>query len=140
MIFKREPNLNAVNKTSKWKQTVIAYMAVWTGCVLWFWLGMNGGGWIMAYTILSFGVILPVVTLAVSFLLEWKQDLGHLRWAAIGFFGVMYIAAMGVTFVLSTALGVTKIAPPPLYVLLIGLCPSAIGIALGWLVRNKKRR
>ena len=37
-----------------WKKSILIYMTVWTTCVLWFWFGMDGGEWIMAYTILSF--------------------------------------------------------------------------------------
>lgn len=123
---------------SKWKQSILAYAAVWTACVLWFWLGMGGGGWIMAYTILSFGVILPVTTLVTAFRLEWKQDLGCWRWCAMGFFGVMYAAALWATFVLSTYLRVANISAPSPGAFLIGLCPGALGIALGWMVRSGK--
>lgn len=92
----------------------------------------------MAYTILSFGVILPITTLVIAFRLEWKQDLGIWRWTAMGFFSIMYIAALWATFVLSTFLGVANIALLSLYTLLVGFCPSAIGIALGWLVWSKR--
>jgi len=128
----------ATGKKSNWKRNILAYTAVWAACVLWFWLGMGGGGWIMAYTILSFGVILPITTLVIAFRLEWKQNLGYWRWGAMGFFGLMYVAALWATFVLSTYLRVANISTPPLYTFLIGLCPSAIGIALGWMVRSRK--
>lgn len=49
-----------------WKKSILIYMTVWTICVLWFWFGMDGGEWIMAYTILSFGVYLPVTTLIIA--------------------------------------------------------------------------
>lgn len=121
-----------------WKIDAGIYLAVWTACVLWFWLGMGGGGWIMAYTILTFGTILPVATLVTSFRLERKQDLGLWRWAVIGGFGMMYMGALWATFTLSTVLGIANIAPPsPLYTI-AGLIPSAAGIALGWLVRRGK--
>jgi len=125
-------------KGSKWKQSILICIAVWAACVLWFWLGMGGGGWIMAYTILSFGVILPITTLVIAFRLEWKQDLSYWRWGAMGFFSLMYAAALWATFVLSTYLRVAKISTPPLYTFLIGLCPGAIGIALGRMVRSRK--
>lgn len=128
----------ALGKGPKWKQSILAYIAVWTACVLWFWLGMGGGGWIMAYTILSFGVILPIATLVTAFRLEWKQALGSWRWCVMGFFGIMYLAALWATFALSTYLGATNISAPPLYTFLIGLCPGAVGIALGWAVRSGK--
>lgn len=134
----REQNLDIVNKGYKWKQSIIVYMSVWVVCILWFWLGLTGGGWIMAYTILSFGVLLPVMTLVSAFLLEWRQNLGYWRWAAMGFFSIMYTAALWATFVLSTSLGVANIVTPPLYAFLAGLCPSAVGITLGWLVRSRK--
>lgn len=137
-IFKRKNSEAATGKLPNWKLSILIYMAVWIACVLWFWLGMGGGGWIMAYTILSFGVLLPITTLVIAFHLEWQQDLGIWRWAAMGFFSIMYVAAMWATFVLSTFFGVANIATPSLYVLLIGFCPSAIGITLGWLVRSKR--
>ncbi|MBD5085096.1 MAG: hypothetical protein HDT33_08625 [Clostridiales bacterium] len=118
--------------------SMIIYMAVWAACVLWFWLGKSGGGWIMAYSILSFGVILPITTLVIAFRLEWKQDLGYWRWAAIGFFGIMYMAALWATIVLGTFLGAANISTPSLLMSLAGLCPSAIGIAIGWFVRSRK--
>ena len=118
--------------------SMIIYMAVLAACILWFWLGMSGGGRIMVYTILSFFVILPTTTLATAFRLEWKQDLEPVFTASMGFFSIMDAAAMWVTFVLPTSIGVANIAPPSPYILLVGVCLSAIGITLGWLVRNKK--
>lgn len=137
-IFQRRTAEATTDKIPGWKLSILIYMAVWTTCVLWFWLGMGGGGWIMAYTILSFGVLLPITTLVTAFSLEWKQDLGIWRWAAMGFFSIMYAAALWATFVLSTFLRVANIAPPSLYILLVGFCPSAIGTTLGWLVRSKR--
>lgn len=137
-MFKRKNTEIVTGKISDWKLSIWIYMAVWIICVLWFWLGMSGGGWIMAYTILSFFVILPITTLVIAFRLEWKQNLGIWRWVSMGFFSIMYAAAMWATFVLSTFIGAANIAPPSLYILLVGLCLSAIGIALGWLVRSRK--
>lgn len=137
-IFKRKNTEATTGKIPDWKLSIIIYMAVWAACVLWFWLGMSGGGWIMAYTILSFFVILPVMTLVTAFLLEWKQNLGYWRWIAMVFFSIMYVAALCATFVLSTFIGAANIASPSLYTLLVGLCLSAIGITLGWLVRTRK--
>lgn len=137
-IFQRNNAEIKTGKTPEWKLSLLIYIAVWITCVLWFWLGRSGGEWIMAYTILSFWVILPITTLVTAFRLEWKQNLGIWRWAAMGFFSIMYTAAFWATFVLSTFLRIANIAPPSLLTVLVGFCPSAIGIALGWLVRSKK--
>ena len=42
------------------------------------------------------------------------------------------------TFALATFLGVANIASPFFPMLLVGLCSSAIGMLLGWLVRSQK--
>ncbi len=123
---------------SEWKRSILLYMVVWTACVLCFWFSMDGGEWIMAYTILSFGVCLPITTLIIAFRLEWKQDLGIWRWAAMGFLSIMYVAAVWATFALSTFLGAANIASPFFSTLLVGFCSSAIGMSLGWLVRSQK--
>lgn len=36
------------NVSGKAVSSIIIYIAVWISCVLWFWLGMSGGGWVMA--------------------------------------------------------------------------------------------
>lgn len=123
-------------RISKQKACAMAYLSVWAVCVLWFWLGRGGGGWIMAYTILAFGFLLPVSALTASFLLEREQNLGLWRWAVMGLSGLLYMAALWATFSLSTLLSLTKLAAPSPYYFLGGLCPSAIGIALGWAARK----
>lgn len=125
-------------KPPGWKFSVTIYAAVWAACILWFWLGRSGGGWIMAYTILAFGVMLPVITLVAAFLLEWGQNLRIWRWAAMAAFGVMYLAALWATFALATFLGAANIGAPSPYAFLAGFCPAAVGIAAGWMVRVKK--
>lgn len=126
------------NVSGKTVPSIIIYIAVWISCVLWFWLGMSGGGWVMSYALLSFGVILPVTTLVASFRIEQKQNLGHWRWVAMGFFSLMYVAALWATFALSSFLQAVNITFPSPLTFIIGLCSSAIGIGFGWLVRNKK--
>lgn len=123
-IFRRKNTEAITGKMPDWKLSILIYMAVWTACVLWFWLGMGGGGWIMAYTILSFGVLIPITTLVIAFRLEWKQDLGIWRWAAMGLFSIMYVAALCATFVLSTFIGVANLAPPSMYACGIRSCTN----------------
>ncbi len=136
---KNEVNvLKTSDKKSDWKRDALIYMTVWAACVLWFRLGIGGGGWIMAYTILSFGVILPVTTSATAFRLERKLDRGYPSLIVLGFLSVMYAAALLLTFVLSTYLGETKISVPSPYVFLIGLCSAVIGIVFGRAVRTEK--
>ena len=42
--------MNAMMKKRPGLLPAAVYLAVWLFCVGWFWLGRDGGGWIMAYT------------------------------------------------------------------------------------------
>ena len=113
------------------------YSAVWLFCVGWFWLGRGGGGWIMAYTILAHGVLIPLAALVSAFMLAWARPLGFWFWGALALYGVMNVGAIAATFTLSTAIGVTKMAPIDAVVILLELVPGAVGLGLGRLFRVK---
>ena len=113
------------------------YSVVWLFCVGWFWLGRGGGGWIMAYTILAHGVLVPLAALVSAFLLAWERPLRGWFWGALVLYGALNIGAIAATFTLSTAIGVTKMAPPDALVCLLELVPGAVGLGLGRLFRVK---
>ena len=116
---------------------VAVYSAVWLFCVGWFWLGRGGGGWIMAYTILAHMVLMPLAALVSAFLLARERPLDGWFWGALVLYGALNIGAIAATFTLSTAIGVTKIAPIDALVCLMELVPGAVGLGLGWLFRVK---
>ena len=113
------------------------YLAVWLFCVGWFWLGRGGGGWIMAYTILAHMVLMPLAALVSGFLLARERPLGGWFWGALVLYGVMNVGAIAATFTLSTAIGVTKMAPIDALVCLLERVPGAVGLGLGRLFRVK---
>ena len=114
---------------------MVLYLGTWLFCVAWFWLGMDGGGWIMAYTILVYWVILPVVSLVSGFLLARREVLGRRIWVPLLAMGAMNIATPYVTFVLGTVLKAVNIAWPGPEMLLF-LLPGAVGLGLGTLFRR----
>ena len=99
------------NKNSR-RLPIVLYLATWLFCVAWFWLGMDGGGWIMAYTILTYWVILPVISLVSGFLMARREALGSRIWVPVLVLGAMNITTPYVTFVLGTLLKVVNIAWP----------------------------
>ena len=111
------------------------YLAVWLFCVGWFWLGRDGGGWIMAYTILAHMALMPLAALVSAFLLARERPLGGWFWGALVLYGVLNVGAIAATFMLSTGLGVTRLASPDVVVFLLELVPGAVGLGLGWLFR-----
>ena len=123
-----------LKKRSGWLPVTI-YMAVWLFCVGWFWLGMDGGGWIMAYTILAFMVLMPLAALVSAFLLAWKRPLGGWFWGALVLYGTLNFAAIVATFMLSTGLGITRLASSDILIFLLDMIPGAVGLCLGWLFR-----
>ena len=123
-----------LNKRFVWLPATI-YMVVWLFCVGWFWLGMDGGGWIMAYTILAFMVLMPLAALVSAFLLAWKRPLGGWFLGALVLYGTLNFAAIAATFMLSTGLGITRLASPDILIFLLDMVPGAVGLCLGWLFR-----
>ena len=129
--------MNEIMKKRPGLLPAAVYLAVWLFCVGWFWLGRGGGGWIMAYTILAHGVLVPLAALVSAFLLARERPLGGWFWGALVLYGVLNFGAIAATFMLSTAIGVTKMAPPDAMVILLELVPGAVGLGLGWLFRVK---
>lgn len=112
------------------------YLPVWVFCAAWYWLGMSGGGWIMAYGILTLVVLLPLTTLASSALVGWRQDFGFWRWGAVALFPALYELHILVTTSLSTALGFTKIAPLGAAVILYPAVAAVLGLLIGMGIRT----
>ena len=124
-------------KASPFRLPLILYAAVWVLCVAWFWLGMDGGGWIMAYTILTHWVMLPLVSLAAGFLVARRTEVqtreqraGLLAGTAV-LLGLANLGAVAVTFVLGTALHSVNIAPLEWEECLIFFFPGAVGLGAG---------
>ena len=130
--------------TRQFVLTAAVYGVIWLACVLWFWVslatGNTGGGWIMAYTLACFYIALPLATFAASFSLGLTAALGWRRILAPLAFALLYVCAMLLTFSLSTALGLARIAGADFIAFLFGLAPGVVGCTLGALISAKKER
>lgn len=130
--------------TRQFVLTAAVYGVIWLACVLWFWVslatGNTGGGWIMAYTLACFYIALPLAAFAASFSLGLTAALGWRRILAPLAFALLYVCAMLLTFSLSTALGLARIAGADFVAFLFGLAPGVLGCALGALVAARKDR
>ena len=129
--------MNEIMKKRPGLLPAAVYLTVWLFCVGWFWLSRGGGGWIMAYTILAHMVLMPLAALASGFLLARERPLGGWFWGALVLYGALNVGAIAATFTLSTAIGVTKMAPLDALVVLLELVPGAAGLVLGRLFRVK---
>lgn len=116
---------------------VAIYLLLWLACVLWFWLGMPfSGGGMFAYTLLVYYLALPSAAAITCALAGWRVELGGARWLAPFVGALLYVAALLLTFSLSSALGIANIAPVDLAAFLMGLAPGMVGFVCGWLLRR----
>ena len=127
--------MNEIMKKRPGLLPAAVYLTVWLFCVGWFWLSRGGGGWIMAYTILAHMVLMPLAAPVSGFLLARERPLGGWFWGALVLYGALNVGAIASTFMLSTGLGITRLASPDAMVYLLELVPGAVGLGLGWLFR-----
>lgn len=115
----------------------VVYLLLWLACILWFWLGvpMSGGG-IFAYTLIAYYLTLPGAAAIVCFLAGWRVELRRVRLLAPLTCALLYVAALLLTFSLSTLLGIANIAPVDFAAFLMGLAPGVIGYVCGWALRR----
>lgn len=115
----------------------VVYLLIWLACILWFWMSIPfSGGGIFAYTFVVYYLTLPGAVAIVCALIGWRSELGRVRWFSPLVGALLYIAALLLTFSLSTALDIANIAPVDLAAFLAGLAPGAIGFVCGWLLRR----
>ena len=127
--------MNEIMKKRPGLLPAAVYSVVWLFCVGWFWIGKDGGGWIMAYTILAHMALMPLAALISGFLLARERPLGNWFWGAMVLYGALNAGAIAATFMLSTGLGITRLASPDAMAYLFELIPGAVGLGLGWLFR-----
>lgn len=111
------------------------YGAVWLACLALYWgsiaTGGLGGGAIMGYTLLVLYVVLPVVGAVASFLVGRARGLGGWRLLSPLASAALYLVFTGVTFGLSTALGLTNIAPAAVPTVALALTCALLGLVVG---------
>ena len=116
----------------------IIYGVIWLACLVFYWgslaTGALDGGGIMGYTILTLYVVLPIAGIVAAFLVGRVAGLGWRRLTAPVAIAILYVLHIAATFGLSTALGLTNIAPADLAALVYGFVPAAIGLAVGWVI------
>lgn len=116
----------------------LIYGVIWLGCLAFYWgsfaTGALGGGGIMGYVILTLYVVLPIAGVVAAFLVGRVAELGWRRLTAPVAIAILYVLHIAATFGLSTALGLTNIAPADLAALVYGFVPAAIGLAVGWVI------
>lgn len=120
---------------------IITYLAIWLVLILWFWIGVSGAD-AMGYALISLYLVLPVTTLVISVFIGRDQAWAGVRWLMLLFFGVMYMMAPYATFsaanILLNEFSVFHL--PNISDMLTGMLCSAVGLAIGTLIRKEKEK
>lgn len=118
---------------------VVSYLVVWALLIVLFWCFLDPGD-AMGYALLAFYVVLPVITIIISFFIGKDDSWANWRWLMMLFFGIMYMLAQYATFSLANMAAFAKINYPDLSDLPPGIICSAVGLALGSAVRALLKR
>lgn len=120
-----KPDHDGSNRTA-----LAVYFAIWLVAVLYFWIFMDSGD-ALGYSIVVFGLILPVTTLILSLWIGKRGSWGKYRWISVIFFGVMYLITEYITFSLANMLSNQRLNMPAFELFFVGAVISLIGLAIG---------
>lgn len=111
----------------------IVYAVVWFALLIWYWKGGNAS--VDGYKMISFTIVLPVMTVAVSFFYGISKNLGIYQWIMVLFFAVMYLILDYFTFELTTMLSTRHFVIPDWHKLMLPALYSLGAMFLGFVIR-----
>lgn len=140
MIEHLKESTDQVRSRQHFSRVVVtaAYLVIWAALLGFFWMGGRVDA--MGYSIVSFYLILPVVTAVLSFFIGRDEAWAGARWVMLLFFGVMYMLAPYATFAFANTGATGRVHLPELGAMLPGMLCSAAGMAVGAAARRLKER
>lgn len=135
MIEHLEESTNIFKSRQRLSRLILicVYLFIWSVSIFVFWLGGRTDS--MGYSISAFYVMLPVGTLIVSVFIGKDSGFMNLKWLMLLFFGIMNMLAPYATFTLSNMISFGKFKFPNMTDMLPGIFCSAVGIAVGTLIK-----
>lgn len=118
---------------------ISVYAGIWAASVILFW-GFTGDSDAMAYGFLVFWIVLPVSTFVISLLLSRNAGGNKLKWAGAVGFGIMYMLADYMTFMLANNLAADRINLPNADGFAAGTVLSITGMGIGHMIYRMKKR
>ncbi len=118
---------------------VIAYVIIWSFCLLSFWI-FNSNVDAMVFGLLVFWLILPVSSFIISLIVGKNGLWGKLKWHSPVFFGVMFMLADCGTYLLANSLAFSKLNMPSWEMIVYGGLISLAGLLIGTAVNKIKLR
>ena len=115
---------------------VAVYFGICVFTILFFWLFTSGSD-AFGFSLLFLWILIPVTTLAISFLIGRYDCWGKKKWISPLVFGVLFMLAEYFTFSLANMLAFCTFNLPDFGMLVVGAIISVIGLAGGSLLRRK---
>ncbi|MBQ8227535.1 MAG: helix-turn-helix transcriptional regulator [Clostridia bacterium] len=139
MVEYLEESTNIVKSKQKLSKLMIilSYMIIWAVSLLVFWSVSEVDA--AVYSILVLWLILPAVTLVTAALIGRNFE-SNKKWLWIIFFGVMYMLSEYLSFSLANMVTFNKMNDPNFSCLIAGCVFSAVGMAIGHLVKSRKNK
>ena len=113
---------------------IVTYSLVWAIALVTFW-AFGAASDAMGYSIMFLGLLLPVTTFVVSFVIGKRDYWGGWKWVVAPILGAAYMLAGYGTFSLANMLTFDKLNVPDIGAILIGTAVSLAGIGIGSVVR-----
>ena len=109
------------------KLSFFVYIIIWFLLLLWFWIGLAQDG-AMAYSMISFYLVLPISSFIISCIWRTKNTLK--KWLLPVFFGLMAMLLSYLTFSLANTIAFHNLHIPDLKMALISAAPSLVGLLI----------
>lgn len=124
------------------KILIILYFIFWVSSIIVFHFFTKSSEAAVAYSIVVFWILLPIITFIVSFLIGKNDYWGKGKWFSAIVLGVLYMLMPYATFSASYMISSKKAESLDFFMMLYGVVSSLIGLVIGVGIRRyrlKKR-
>lgn len=135
-----EESTNTVKSKQKFSKLmqIGIYMLLWTGCLIWFWIGHGSDPTFAgAFALITFYMIFPIATFVISFQIGKDESWGRYRLLMSLFFGAMRSLEVFGTFSMANALAFENQHFPNVGDAIPGIVISLLGMGIGFFVKKQ---
>ena len=136
-----EESTNVVKSNNRLSKLllIVSYLVIYAISLIVFWFFTDGED-ALGYSIMFLGVLLPITTFVISFLIGKNGYWGKWKWLAPIIFGIMYMLAEYATFSTANMVAFDKINTPDFGMIPVGIIISLLGMGLGACIKFFRKK